>query len=119
VSEKADVASQAGVDDGQREQALRTLSKYLASLQLQDQRLDAFWQIAAATGNRDTYRPGEKQTTLLALLGEVPPPLPDSTVTGLLAAAVDDLNGAHRIEAEGRQHERLLLSPSLPPRPLR
>lgn len=90
-------------------EALNAFAEFLATRPRHDQRIYAMYRLMGATGNSDTYTPGEQQARLFGMLGSsggIPTPLPDTTLSELVAAAVDDHLAVGGEQRAAMQQER-------------
>jgi hypothetical protein len=92
--EQARIAGEATLGEaGQHIAALNDFAEFLATRPRHDQRLVALYRLMSQAGDSETYIPGEEQARLFGMLGSaggVPTPLPDHTLSELVAAAIVD-----------------------------
>ena len=94
VRERARIAAEVpiGGNPGRRLEALASFAEYVGSQLQDDQRIRALYVLMGYSGSTEEYRPGEIQRQVVALLGaDRAAPQPSSTLSELVAAAVDDV----------------------------
>jgi hypothetical protein len=115
--EQARIAGEAPLGEAEQHiSALNDFADFMAARPRHDQRLVALHRLMAHAGDSETYVPGEQQARLFGMLGGgsgAPTPLPDATLSELVAAAVEDhlstaAEAVQEIEAERNAVQREL-----------